>query len=437
MSILDCLNATPLHHACSRGDAAILKLLLKHLQVEVIQQLTVEDIDDCTPLHRACIAGHAGIVRLLVEKARSSKEEKLCLELCNAARVRNKHGCTPFEAACEAGHTQVVEVLLDPCEARNGLQFSGLDASTSHMSARQASTLSAENVVAAARTVVCMMWIMAFAWAVDGACTDAMDFQNSQAWWKMHETGQHSGSPQLQESDDRTINVLWPSPHFKPRHLACSNSHIYLADQFRVFEMEPDIRWPTDNVQHNLTNIPCQITGPIGDVASECVGGSCKPTVLLRGADNENSRVVNCESGEAVPLLQALGQAELMASKTADTLLVAHGTEVVEYEKTRRGWLPRWSVAQSDTKLKALDSKQGRLLLMFSEGVLDVRDLDKGISCGRWSIPQGVISGCTWTHKNVAMVLIRRPGHAPSLEKLRLPQLENCGFPSPGQLSEM
>ena len=97
----------PLHDACETGLTATTDALLKEdeskVNFEAGRWNVTEDLLVCryvTPLHLACEKGHAAVVRLLVEKG------------ADVDKARND-GRTPFYMACQEGHLDVVQLLLE------------------------------------------------------------------------------------------------------------------------------------------------------------------------------------------------------------------------------------------------------------------------------------------------------------------------------------
>jgi hypothetical protein len=94
-------NATPLHLACSFGQQAIAKLLLRKGASR-----TARNSDQRTPLHDACQSGHLFLVALLVGRP---GRYKLTPDELNAADV---DGWTPLHYAAFNGHIQCCGVLI-------------------------------------------------------------------------------------------------------------------------------------------------------------------------------------------------------------------------------------------------------------------------------------------------------------------------------------
>jgi ankyrin repeat protein len=94
-------NCTPLHHACSFGQQAIAKALLRKGASR-----TARASDQRTPLHEACQNGHLFLVALLVGRP---GRYKLTPDEVNAADVA---GFTPLHFAAGNGHIQCCGVLI-------------------------------------------------------------------------------------------------------------------------------------------------------------------------------------------------------------------------------------------------------------------------------------------------------------------------------------
>lgn len=123
-------NQTPLHYACRKGHAAIVRLLLDHgadvnvrnglhntpigLACETDGHLDIvrilidagadvnaknSAVNGYTPLHAACRHGHSDVARLLVDVAAD-------------VNARNLNGNTPLHVACRRGHMDIVRLLI-------------------------------------------------------------------------------------------------------------------------------------------------------------------------------------------------------------------------------------------------------------------------------------------------------------------------------------
>jgi ankyrin repeat protein len=87
---------TPLLIACIMGHLGVVKMLLRHVGVQAIEEA---DADGFTALHFAAFKGHEELVAFL---------------LGNGAQTRSRHvhGSTPFMMACDQGHLGVVRLLV-------------------------------------------------------------------------------------------------------------------------------------------------------------------------------------------------------------------------------------------------------------------------------------------------------------------------------------
>lgn len=123
----DNTGKTPLHMACSKGNTAIAKLLIKHNAI--INQM---DINKVTPLMLACSSGKIDLIKYLLSKhvninglnvfgsnpllyacIRNNFEVFSILLQHNASvNCFNKNGDTPLHLACQSGNTKLVYMLI-------------------------------------------------------------------------------------------------------------------------------------------------------------------------------------------------------------------------------------------------------------------------------------------------------------------------------------
>lgn len=96
---------TPLHLACSHGNAAAVDALIDVPGID----LNVKDASLGTPLHNACLSGDKWIVERLL------KTKKVDLF------ARNDDGMVPLHVACLEGQTEIVKLILLHGDDRTGL----------------------------------------------------------------------------------------------------------------------------------------------------------------------------------------------------------------------------------------------------------------------------------------------------------------------------
>jgi ankyrin repeat protein len=123
-------NATPLHLACSFGQQAIAKALLRKGASR-----TARGGQQLTPLHEACQHGHLFLVALLVGKP---GRYKLTPDEVDATDV---NGFTPLHYAAEFGHVQCCGMLI---AAGAQLDVRAVGGSTPLMDAQQEHPANAE-----------------------------------------------------------------------------------------------------------------------------------------------------------------------------------------------------------------------------------------------------------------------------------------------------
>ena len=111
---------TPLHLACSHGNAAAVDALIEVRGIE----LNAVDSNLQTPLHNACLFGDKWIVERLLK----TKKVDLFAE--------NDDGMTPLHVACLEGQTEIVKLILLYAEGDRGKLVSLTDtkkSSTLHL----------------------------------------------------------------------------------------------------------------------------------------------------------------------------------------------------------------------------------------------------------------------------------------------------------------
>lgn len=138
LHIPDHQGVSPLHIACRRGHASVVRYLLG-LDVRRLQE--VEDKNAETPLYTACFEGHIEIVRMILESSSCDVNKPTsagttpvfacvdrgnldCLKLIvehgarrkrsvDFTRARNLDGATPFYVACRQGDVSCVKYLSE------------------------------------------------------------------------------------------------------------------------------------------------------------------------------------------------------------------------------------------------------------------------------------------------------------------------------------
>eukprot|EP00445_Apocalathium_hangoei_P074252 CAMPEP_0204157934 /NCGR_PEP_ID=MMETSP0361-20130328/31664_1 /ASSEMBLY_ACC=CAM_ASM_000343 /TAXON_ID=268821 /ORGANISM="Scrippsiella Hangoei, Strain SHTV-5" /LENGTH=807 /DNA_ID=CAMNT_0051113785 /DNA_START=26 /DNA_END=2449 /DNA_ORIENTATION=- len=225
--------------------------------------------------------------------------------------------------------------------------------------------------------VVQCLWVFSALWALCIATFNPGDFKNSKAIF-----GQRFRPP---VADLTTLKTSW-SPYFRPSALVCPRGRVFLADEFRIFELSRDTG--------TAAPYSCDINGTIEDLTADCDSTGCWPLVLLAG---NPSRMLDCSTGVTQSLLQTVGLAQHVALLSYNDLFADLGGQVVRYRWSdhRRAWSPVWAVAQiASGGLNALDVVDHRLL-MFGKGAVEVQDLENGRSCGVWQLPAEVKgAGC-------------------------------------------
>jgi len=123
------------------------------------------------------------------------------------------------------------------------------------------------------------------------------------------------------------LDVTWPSSRFLPHTLGCDGGHVFIADEFNIYELVASPERPTQTF--HLQPWPCHLTRKVADIAVTCDEiGTCHPLVLLQGQPSE---VVDCATNNEAPLtlLQASTNVERMAAWNSTRILTVEGKDVV------------------------------------------------------------------------------------------------------------
>eukprot|EP00747_Dinoflagellata_sp_TGD_P007908 gnl/TRDRNA2_/TRDRNA2_117547_c0_seq1.p1 gnl/TRDRNA2_/TRDRNA2_117547_c0~~gnl/TRDRNA2_/TRDRNA2_117547_c0_seq1.p1 ORF type:complete len:268 (-),score=30.49 gnl/TRDRNA2_/TRDRNA2_117547_c0_seq1:154-957(-) len=256
-----------------------------------------------------------------------------------------------------------------------------------------------------------------------------MDYQNDRALDQQWV----SGPPVAQVG---ILQMIPPSPYFRPQSLVCPRGRVFLADQFRVFEL--------DVKTSEITVLPCSVNGTIADLTATCTDLHCWPIVLLEGFPPQ---VLDCQTERVMPLLQATDMANRLTAgsgNSLDTMFSAHGSKVFEYRWSapRKGWAPWWQVANVDNmhgNFQAIDTANGMLLLIHDHGVVETQDYSTGRRCGLWKLPPGLLGGgCAENDGSSLLLLVdahatdgQDSGPGVNLMRAVLPKQDGCrGIPA-------
>lgn len=104
----DAMSRGPLSYACEYGHAAVVRVLLDHLDPgDRLKHIMHPDSDIRTPISYAAEHGHFDIIKLLAStyKGLNASMEDLRTNDCN--------GRTPISLATEAGHLNIANLLQD------------------------------------------------------------------------------------------------------------------------------------------------------------------------------------------------------------------------------------------------------------------------------------------------------------------------------------
>lgn len=246
---------------------------------------------------------------------------------------------------------------------------------------------------------VSLFWLMLFGWSAG-------------FYWINVSTGSLRASmaaPLAAVSAD--LKVLWPSALFRPSILSCSGGHIFMSDNFGIYEIF---------LSGLIAAKPVQCTGldrSIIDLSSGCDDSGCRLFALVpgRGAATD---VIDCQTGSSKPLLFDVAQAEGFSFVNSNTkqLVSSRQQELIyfQYSAAESAWVPQWSPGvlaflseQSGSStlpgsnLTGISADFGVLQIFRSiEAKLpavEVRDAATLRPIGQWRVPSAatpVLSGC-------------------------------------------
>eukprot|EP00930_Biecheleria_cincta_P034028 TRINITY_DN23556_c0_g1_i1.p1 TRINITY_DN23556_c0_g1~~TRINITY_DN23556_c0_g1_i1.p1 ORF type:complete len:815 (+),score=113.05 TRINITY_DN23556_c0_g1_i1:55-2499(+) len=265
--------------------------------------------------------------------------------------------------------------------------------------------------------VIKLLWISAFVWALWGAAF-GMDFQNEQAVMPMMNYG-----PRVLKTE--SIHFDTPSPYFRPHALVCPKGKIFVADKYRVFELV--------GKNMEVRTFKCNVTGTIADIGATCTGNICSPVVLLNG---NPPHVLDCKTGEQLPLLQTSMPATKLAVYSSEPLGPGHTifasvdniVTAYGWSLEHRGWAPWWDVTSRQNEILSIDIMNGQLIMFREKGLVEVQDLKSGQQCGLWTLPQSttVIGGGCAEPISSSVLVLAANGHGTKLLKAYMPIFEVC-----------
>lgn len=282
--------------------------------------------------------------------------------------------------------------------------------------------------------VLNLLWLSAFIWAVCGA-VNGMDFKNDQAVWRTLPEG-----PPIAQL--HKLQLRSPSPYFQPHALVCPREQVFLADKYRIFELQGGLldAGSGKNIVTTFTynGKPCDVNGTIADIAATCNAESCWPVVLIHGSPGLPPQILDCSVVKQYPLLQSETAATRLATRATsevghlDRVFTVNGGEVIEYSWSERrgGFAPLWSVASTSDNILAIDVVGDTLFMFHSDGIVESQDLDKGTICGQWALPQSdrdriLGGGCAYEKGSSVLILARdvTDSHGAELLSADLPGL--------------
>lgn len=156
----------------------------------------------------------------------------------------------------------------------------------------------------------------------------------------------------LPVADTEVKHVSWASPLFRPHAIACSGEDgglFYLSDKFSIFEIAGD----------KMTRLQCPLQRALSDVTIFCEaadGTACRPLALLPsdGARRPSAELVDCSSGERLPLLLDDSSVDLATLRVMESgkglkmqrlvVRLSRERELVQlrWSFARGGWEPEW-----------------------------------------------------------------------------------------------
>mmetsp|Transcript_24007 Transcript_24007/g.46713 ORF Transcript_24007/g.46713 Transcript_24007/m.46713 type:complete len:488 (+) Transcript_24007:2-1465(+) len=214
------------------------------------------------------------------------------------------------------------------------------------------------------------------------------------------------------------LDVSWPNKRFLPRALGCDDGHIFIADEFNIYEL---VASPGPQTQtFRLQPRSCYMTQKIADISVTCDDtGACQPFALLQGLPSE---VVDCATNSEAPLtlLQASTHVEHMTALNSTRILTVEGKDVVLRQRSRmidrNLFQALWPIAEvpqpQSGMLRAVDTTNGRMLLFFYDGGTESRpvvvrhDVASDVS-DTWELPSDLsvlLTACTETQDSILVV---------------------------------
>eukprot|EP00931_Biecheleriopsis_adriatica_P092462 TRINITY_DN66268_c0_g1_i1.p1 TRINITY_DN66268_c0_g1~~TRINITY_DN66268_c0_g1_i1.p1 ORF type:complete len:806 (+),score=149.99 TRINITY_DN66268_c0_g1_i1:87-2420(+) len=170
---------------------------------------------------------------------------------------------------------------------------------------------------------------------------------------------------------------------------ASHGRRLFMADRFQIFEFVDNYSTPR--------SVDCEVNSTIADIALGCSqDGPCLLRALLHASP---PIVVNCATGQEEKLLRSPeAPAVRFTALNRDTIVVAHGNELVRYEWSQKhaAWSPTWSVVDAallHMNSTSPDLSAARDLIAVAAGeTLQVFNFSTGHQCGRWKLPPGTIA---------------------------------------------
>uniref|UniRef100_A0A7S2QC14 Uncharacterized protein n=1 Tax=Zooxanthella nutricula TaxID=1333877 RepID=A0A7S2QC14_9DINO len=117
------------------------------------------------------------------------------------------------------------------------------------------------------------------------------------------------------------IPLKWHVKHYGPRLLSCARSELFASNGYNVARI---------NLATSVAELyPCKVNRTIRDIATACNSETCRPFALL-----QDSRIVDCQTGDAIKVLQTGGSIVKFTFSAEDSSSAGTGTDDMLFNKT-------------------------------------------------------------------------------------------------------
>jgi hypothetical protein len=230
------------------------------------------------------------------------------------------------------------------------------------------------------------------------------------------------------------VHLNWPSNTIYPHALAVTGDRAFAANRYQVFSFSAN--------GGDVSQVACNLPGTITDVSAQCDNaGNCWPLVLVGGHEQ---KVVNCRTGEELPLLPDLskGAPRFIAHRGGDSttmmaMALPHnsGSAVLDYSSAQASeWRPVRERAQLDGAAAVTDFDYwGHLLYLVERqsarhprhvttGRVRIVDMESLEPVGAWTLPQQFLPLAAGSLGDRSTLFLLPEGRAPSLLKWTIPE---------------